>query len=543
MRLQQLLISLVAVLMLASIATAQTSGRPGSNPGGDSDPVLVVSTAEDESDEKLDRRAFFYYVNASLSEMSGDIHLASQYYERALKYFRESHEIRISLARTQYQMQRFDDALKTLKPIGFDNVDAAKLIGHCYRALGQEGSARQAYREAVGLDSTDTESYSYLAAYYRKLGWTDSTIWAYRNILQTRPESYRLWTDLGRMEYSRGNVQEAFDAFARSIEANPGYENVDSYSAIAELHQIEGHTDSALIYFHRGLQVDPENMHILRELVNIYVQSEAFDSAIVYAARVVELNPLNRSDVRRLAILYYGTDSLRLADSLFTQLVESGEYNKVNHYYLGRIALVDEDFERARDQFKRVTQMADTSAQAWLDLAFAYRKLEQPEREIDAYQTGMEKMATEENALRLMFALGAAYEQLGRFDEAVETFETIIANSPNHAPSLNYLGYMLADRNERLEYAYDLLKRAIDISPDNPAYLDSYGWVLYRLGRYQEALVQLERAVALDSDPVMFDHLGDVYQALDKTEQARQAWERSLKLDPDNDNVREKIHP
>ncbi len=543
MRLLQLLIALVAVLMLASIVTAQTSGRPGSNPGDDSDPVLVVSTAEDESDDKLDRRAFFYYVNASLSEMSGDIHLASQYYERALKYFRESREIRISLARTQYQMQRFDDALKTLKPIGFDDIEAAKLIGHCYRALGQEGSARQAYRESVGLDSTDTESYSYLAAYYRKLGWTDSTIWAYRNILKTRPDSYRLWSDLGRMEYSRGNVQEAFDAFARSIEVNPGYENVDSYSAIAELHQIEGHTDSALIYFHRGLQVDPENMHILRELVNIYVQSEAFDSAIVYAARVVELNPLNRSDVRRLAILYYGTDSLRLADSLFTQLVESGEYNKVNHYYLGRIALVEEDFERARDQFKRVTQMVDTSAQAWLDLAFAYRKLEQPEREIDAYQTGMEKMATEENALRLMFALGAAYEQLGRFDEAVETFETIIANSPNHAPSLNYLGYMLADRNERLEYAYDLLKRAIDISPDNPAYLDSYGWVLYRLGRYQEALVQLERAVELDSDPVMFDHLGDVYQALDKTEQARQAWERSLKLDPDNDNVREKIHP
>lgn len=543
MTVPRLLIAIfLMALMVGSAAIAQTNQRPGPNVTAESEPILV-STAQDEPDDKLDRRAFHYYINANLAEMSGDVHLASQYYQRALKYFRESREIRVSLARTQYQMQRFEEALQTLKPVGYDDVEAAKMAGHCYRAMGQEASAREAYRAAVGLDSTDTQSFTFLAAYYRKLNWTDSTVWAYRNILRNRPDSYRLWTDLGRIEYSRGNIEEAFDAFRNSIKANPGIENVDSYSAIAELHQVEGNTDSAVVYYLQGLEVDPENMHILREMVNIYVQAENFDSAITYASRVVDLNPLGRPDIRRLAILYYGVDSLRHADSLFTQLVESGEYHRANHYYLGRIALLQEDWERAREQFTRVTQMADTSAQAWIDLAFAYRQLERPEREIQTYRSGLEKMESEENALRLMFGLGAAYEQLGRYEQAVETFEELLENAPNHAPSLNYLGYMLADRNERLQYAHGLLERAIEISPNNPAYLDSYGWVLYRMGKYQEALVYLERAVELDSDPVMFDHLGDVYQALDKSEQARQAWERSLELDPDNESVREKIHP
>jgi len=533
---------LIALVMVGPGIMAQTTGRPGTNVSSSSDPVLV-STVAQEPESKLDRRAFQYYINATLAEMTGDVQLASQYYDRALRYFQESREIRVSLARTQYQMQRFNDALKTLRPIGYDEPEAAQLVGHCYRAVGQEGSAREAYLAAVRLDSTDTQSYSYLAAYYRKLGSTDSTIWAYRNILRNRPDSYRLWTDLGRMEYSRGNRGAAFEAFGKSIQVNPGYENVDSYSAMAELHQIEGNIDSALVYFGQGLMVDPDNMHILRELVNIHVQAESFDSAIVYAARVADINPLSRGDVRRLAILYYGVDSLRQADSLFSQLVESGEYNRLNHYYLGRIALLREDFERARDEFKRVAQMADTSAQAWIDLAYAYRTLNQPDEEISAYLTGLEKVSTEENAIRLMFGLGAAYEQLGKYEEAIETFEKLLKNAPNHAPSLNYLGYMLADRNERLEYAYELLTRAIEISPDNPAYLDSYGWVLYRMGRYQDALVYLERAVALDTDPIMFDHLGDIYRALDKLPEARQAWERALELDPDNENVREKIRP
>jgi tetratricopeptide (TPR) repeat protein len=123
----------------------------------------------------------------------------------------------------------------------------------------------------------------------------------------------------------------------------------------------------------------------------------------------------------------------------------------------------------------------------------------------------------------------------------VETFEEVIARSPDYDQALNYLGYMLADRGERLEYAHRLIERAVTISPDNAAYLDSYGWVLYRLGNYDQALVHLQKAVTLGDDSVIFDHLGDVYQAVGDAQQARTWWERALEMDPDNNQIKEKL--
>ena len=150
-------------------------------------------------------------------------------------------------------------------------------------------------------------------------------------------------------------------------------------------------------------------------------------------------------------------------------------------------------------------------------------------------------MRDDPSQLRLLFALGATYEQNGRIEQAVTTFEEIIARAPDNDRALNYLGYMLADRGERLEYAQELIEQAVALSPDNPAYLDSFGWVLYRLGDYETALEHLKRAVALDSDPIMFDHLGDVYQAVGELEQARNWWQKALEIEPDNKQIMEKL--
>ena len=121
------------------------------------------------------------------------------------------------------------------------------------------------------------------------------------------------------------------------------------------------------------------------------------------------------------------------------------------------------------------------------------------------------------------------------------TFEEIISHDPDHAQSLNYLGYMLADRGEQLDYARDLIGRAVDLSPDNAAFLDSFGWVYYRMGEYEEALKHLQRAVELDIDPVIFDHLGDTFHALGRVDQAKEWWQRALEQEPDNEDIKRKL--
>lgn len=116
---------------------------------------------------------------------------------------------------------------------------------------------------------------------------------------------------------------------------------------------------------------------------------------------------------------------------------------------------------------------------------------------------------------RLLYAVGVAYDALGRRDEALEAFQALVRKDPTNATALNYVGYTWAERGEHLEEALVLIERALQIEPENPAYLDSLGWVLYRLGRIEEAVRPIEAAAkALPDDSVIRGHLEEVRRNL-----------------------------
>ena len=146
------------------------------------------------------------------------------------------------------------------------------------------------------------------------------------------------------------------------------------------------------------------------------------------------------------------------------------------------------------------------------------------------------------DTIRALFQVGAEYEKLKDIPKSVESFELLLSISPDHHPTLNYLGYMLAERGERLPEALDMIERALKAEPDNGAYLDSYAWVLYKMQRYQEALIQIQKAVTkTNNDPVVIEHLGDIQYALGNLKDARDAWQTALAFDPQNKNLKEKL--
>ena len=491
--------------------------------------------------DKIHPQAFHFFVNATLYEQMGNPYLAAMNYQKALRFYPESYEIRLSLAKHLYKLQKFEDGLAVLSQISPEDPDVYDLRAKLYLATGADDSARMSYLESVALDSTNSSAYSYLAGAYRKQHNLDSTIWAYKNLARLRPEQYRLLTELARLQTQKGDYESAKASFWSSIELAGEPENIASFIGLGELYQVTQQPESALIIFNMALEVDSANVLIHRSLRSVYVLMDSLELALPHARQETELTPLDRSATRRLGMLYYWLDSLRQADSVFTFLAESGERHPANHSYLGRIALRNEDLERACEQFILVTQLADSVYESWVDLGYVYRQMGQPDKEIETYRSGLSHMRDEQSQSQLLFTLGSAYEQHGRIDESVATFEELVAKDPDFDQALNYLGYMLADRGERLEYARELIERAVSISPDNAAYLDSYGWVFYRLGDYKEALVYLIKAVTLDSDPVIFDHLGDVYHTVGNTEQARTWWQKALEIDPDNEQIKEKL--
>ncbi len=146
-----------------------------------------------------------------------------------------------------------------------------------------------------------------------------------------------------------------------------------------------------------------------------------------------------------------------------------------------------------------------------------------------------EVLAAEPQSAEARFRLGAAYERTGRRGEAIAAFRELLRQRADFAPALNYLGYMLAERGESLEEAVRLTQRAVDLDPDNGAYVDSLGWAHFQRGQLAEARRFLERAAGLEpADATVHEHLGDVYAALGDVERALSIYRRALELGPDD---------
>ncbi|WP_246043935.1 tetratricopeptide repeat protein [Ruegeria sediminis] len=136
----------------------------------------------------------------------------------------------------------------------------------------------------------------------------------------------------------------------------------------------------------------------------------------------------------------------------------------------------------------------------------------------------------------LHYARGICHERLKQWDKAEADFRAALKLNPDQPQVLNYLGYSLVERREKLDEALDMIQRAVKAQPDSGYIVDSLGWVLFRLGRYDEAVGHMERAVELmPVDPVVNDHLGDVYWAVGRAREAEFQWKRALSfIDPED---------
>lgn len=192
-----------------------------------------------------------------------------------------------------------------------------------------------------------------------------------------------------------------------------------------------------------------------------------------------------------------------------------------------------------------------TLAPVYSALGDIQRQQENYTAAIAAYDKALEYSDQESNARWfLYYARGISHERLKHWDDAEADFRSALAINPEQPQVLNYLGYSLVERLQKLDEALDMIERAVAARPDSGYIVDSLGWVLYRLGKYEDAVGHMETAVELmPVDPVVNDHLGDVYWAVGRFREAEFQWKRALSfIDPedtdseaDPDRVRRKL--
>ncbi len=285
---------------------------------------------------------------------------------------------------------------------------------------------------------------------------------------------------------------------------------------------------------------------ILRsKLVDIFLRGGDHARAQEQLKAILRENPKNAAAHYFLGSFAF--DEKRWSDAIdsFTQAIGANPAIEQAHYDLAsaHIAAGHGDtavkvMEEARKKFETKFPMEFLTALAW-------HEQKQYDKALASFSAA-EKLALSAKTNRLnagfYFQFGAASERGGKFADAEKYFERSIALAPNNAEAMNYLGYMWAERGENLRRAYDLIEAALKIEPDNDAFLDSMGWVLFKLGDFPGAMEYLLKAIAkLDNpDATVYDHLGDAYAAAKALDKARDAWAKSVSIEP-NETVQKKL--
>lgn len=284
----------------------------------------------------------------------------------------------------------------------------------------------------------------------------------------------------------------------------------------------------------------PDNAEVTMAVALLALQLNDYDAAETQLKRALEKN-YKDPDAVRLYLGQVNEDRKRYDEALkWYGAVGVGEqYINAQARYAGVLSKQG----RLADARKHLQQVSPRNTQQQVQLTQAEAQLL---REAMAYQEAFELLGRALDKLpdypELLYDHAMAAEKVNRLDVLEANLRKLIALRPDHAHAHNALGYTLADRNERLDEARQLIETALKLAPEDPFIMDSMGWVLYRQGQIPQALDYLKRAHALRPDPEIAAHLGELLWVSGQRDEARKLWSGVLKEHPNNEVLQNTVN-
>ena len=443
-------------------------------------------------------------------------------------------EAGLLLSQAYEQVGRTEDAVTTLEDlvrVGRPSSRALRRLGELYERDGRWSDAVQVYEQAVGRNPRSPGTRRQLANALLQNGQADQARTVLDELIQMRPDDAAGLYLLSEVELELGNLGGAERAARRLIETEPG--GLRGAFALAEVfarrrqHQNVIETLEPALEAEQRQDLQPNQVaSVLGRIGFAYEQLQDAEGASRIYEQAVELMPARLAFGARLVQAYINEG--RLSDA--RDALQSVQVHHPNNLTVARLQarVLGEggDIDGGVDVLQKAIDNHEGEPMAYVALSGFYSEYERLEDAVELLESVQEQFP---NDLSILFQLGAVLEQSDRYADAERTFRRILDHDPENAATLNYLGYMLADRGERLEESVGLLERAIEIDPHNGAYLDSLGWAYFKLDRLDFAETLLEAASAqMAWNSVIQDHLGDLLFRRGRYEEAIGAWKRAL---------------
>jgi tetratricopeptide (TPR) repeat protein len=387
-----------------------------------------------------------------------------------------------------------------------DNLDAERALAKALLDDNQLTPALQSYKDISAGDPTDAESYLRISEIERRQG-------NYEDALATLKKAKSLVSDLLEVSYQEGLLDDAlgryddaaqiFEKLVADSEHTSGqYSDSEKNNRSIFLERLaivygeQNQTDKAIATYQKMADLGGDYAdHAYESEVDTYREAHQYDKATQVAREAVAKEPKNRAVKLMLAL----------------QLTDNGQ--------------ADEGIAMARSLLNKTP----ADLEVYRQLANIYTRLRRWKEASEAIDQADQLSSKPDDKLYIHFLRGTLFERQKLYPEAEGEFRAALAIDPKNPMALNYLGYMLADHDMKLDEALAMIQKAVELDPQNYAYLDSLGWAYFKVGKYNLAEEDLRKAVERNStDPTVHDHLGELYEKTGRLKLAASQWEESL---------------
>ena len=485
----------------------------------------------------------------------------------------EDHVLLGRLYRLNNELVKAENEFKAAVAIQPDSEEALSTLSYLYNEEGDSARAIEVLSKVPEAQRT-AKLYSALGYSYEQQKNYPQAVAAYKKAVEQDKDNLDAMRGLAQNLLNNNQTDAALEQYKQIAEADP--HDVQTYMRMAEIYRRNGKFDEALAALKKADAEVQDSQEVPYNMAVIYQAQGRFDDAIQVLQTLIaktekpagDYDPQQKNNrsvfLERLASIYRDTGRPQQAVETYRKMLPLG-VDAAARAYGGMIdALRDqkhwnEATQVAREAVEKLpkdknlkavlaSQLADTGhvdeglamiksmltggdddRETYIAMAQMYSRLRRwPEAE-EAIAKAQSLSKRPEDKVYVTFIEGSIYEREKKLDRAEELFKKVLADDPNNAAALNYLGYMLADKGMRLEEALGYIRKAVQLEPQNYAYLDSLGWAYFKLGKYTQAEENLRKAVErTQNDPTVLDHMGDLLQKTDRLKLAAVYWERAL---------------
>ena len=519
------------------------------------DVLRKILTIESNNEDAL-------YDMASLLLNSKKYNQAINYYKKLLTYYPENPESLISLVRVYSVQKEYHQALQIIHTYSNalnNNVVLQLEKAYCLKQLGEYENALSILESVNGEEKHNpivlqekSENY-YLSDKLEKaissltqLSNTQQFSFFYSTILESltstnQPAVLKKWNYI--LSVDPMNLI-AYYGSAKNFEKMQDFTNAElAYVMAGKVAYSVSNLSLAEKCFKKAKTLTPSNLTLSLLLAYLFEAKNRKDEAISEIQNALVSNQSSFTLHFYLAELYDKLNRKSLAFKEYNEAYNC-DTNRVEPLVkLGYLASELNKEKQSLRYFKKAYTKKTNDANLLFVLGLSYISLQDYEKGIQALQK-YKTFST--NISKVYYYLGLSYYQMNDIDSAISNLNLAVEKNSNDIESCNFLGYLLADKNKNLDRAMKLIKKSLDAEPHNPSYLDSLGWVLYRMKHYQKALDILKIARTNFekkniNESIVYEHLGDVYYTLKKYSKAYLYFKKSYNLDLSNKKVKKKL--